>query len=147
MRNVIGILVCLLVAASTFAVEYHPLRTSAAAQGSYYTASALPSADFRSTSVYSVSSLSDSYGGPAATGSFSAISASNFDALNSEDGLCAGTSASVAAMRRAGRPGGGGSGGGGAIGEYDFHSPLGEIPWVFCLLLIGWFCCRKRVES
>ena len=146
MRKLIGILVCLLAAASVFAVEYHPLRVSAAARDGYYSAASAPSVGFRSTSAYSPNSA-NSIASNSVSG-LSAISASNFAALNSEDGLFAETSAKVGAIRKSGRPGGGGGSEGGGIGEYDFHSPVGDLPFLFFVLLLAAHACRanKRLK-
>lgn len=146
MRIHIGILVCLLVTASAFAVEYHPLRTYAPARDGYYSAASAPAVAFRSTSAYSSHSTSGLTSN--SISGLSAISASNFAALNSEDGLFAETSAKVGAIRKSGRPGGGGSGGSGGIGEYDFHSPVGDLPFLFFVLLLAAHACRanKRLK-
>ena len=83
-----------------------------------------PETGFRSTSAYTVNTQR--------TSGFAAISASNYAALNSEDGACY-------SGPRKGRPKPGDYGGTGAIGNYDFHSPAGDIPWemmvIFALIL------------
>ena len=95
---------------------------------------------FRSTSIYVESSVANDKWQMAndqfrTCGSLSAISSANFQMLNSEGGAC--YQPSTIGPRKAGRPGGGGSGGGsGAIGEYDFHSPVGDIPFGLLTLLI-----------
>ena len=101
---------------------------------------AFPQAEFQSTSAYRNVGLHPSSGGMSGysrpTGSLSDISAANFDALNSEGGAC------YAAPRK-GRPGDE------AIGEYDFHSPVGDTPWLLMaafLLLFGLYQ-RKRLKK
>lgn len=44
------------------------------------------------------------------------------------------------------QPVGGGSGGG-AIGEYDFHSPVGDMPWIVFLIFAVVYVARKRKEE
>lgn len=151
MRKTIGILVCLLlIATSLLAVSYQPCRINvSAAQGGYQAASVLPSSDFRSTSAYdNRQPLAVSHHSASLSGSMQIISASNFDALNSEDGMFSETSASASSIRRGGRPGGGGGSGGGAIGEYDFHSPVGNLPWmVFVLFAVAYVSWKRRKSA
>lgn len=142
MRKYIGILVCLLVCLQLNAVSYHPCKPTA----------------FRTTSAYvapiqtTAPTMSMSMQRPLATGSFSAISASNFETLNSEDGWCAATSASASKphVRKGGRPDEDddeGDDNGNAIGEYDFHSPIGDTPWILLGLLLiayGAFTWKKK---
>ena len=131
MRKYIGILVCLLVCWQLNAVSYHPCKPTA----------------FRTTSAYvapiptTAPTMSMSMQRPLATGSFAAISASNFETLNSEDGWCAATSASAyqTHVRKGGRPDEDddeGDDSGNAIGEYDFHSPVGNTPWMVIAMLM-----------
>jgi hypothetical protein len=116
MKRLTGIILCIWIAAGVSAVDY-------------------PFTSFNSTSIYTGGR--DSQPVAAAnrqlSGSMSAISSANFAALNSEGGACYQPAASAP---RKGRPGGDDSGGGsGAIGEYDFHSPVGDTPfWLFALL-------------
>jgi hypothetical protein len=78
---------------------------------------------------------------PLASGSMSAISASNFEMLNSEGGLCYAESAS--GSRKTPRPGG--SGGSGVV---DTHSPIGDTPWIlFGLLLIAYGAFKWKKKS
>lgn len=108
----------------------------------------LSSTDFQSTSSYyhsarsSASYLSsDGYRTPmtGSGSSFSMISADNFASLNGEDGEFYESSSSTGPHR--GRP----SGGGGAIGEYEQHSPVGDIPWLLmALLLTATVISRRR---
>lgn len=141
MRRLIGILVCLWVATSLFAVTYQPCKPAA----------------FRTTSAYvapiptTAHTMSMSMQRPLASGSLSAISASNFEMLNSEGGWCAVTSATSTRphIRRDGRPEDDeGDDNGNAIGEYDFHSPIGDTPWIlFGLLLIAYGAFKWKKKS
>lgn len=121
MRKVVGILVCLFLSLPLSAISYQTMSYSA------------PATDFRSTSVYS--------GSVQSTGSLSAISASNFNALNSEGGACYLPSA-VSSEPRRGRPGG-------FIGNYDFHSPVGDIPFVLMAIMAGLYAIfvKKRKKA
>ena len=121
MRKIIGIIVLSLLSLPLMAVEYNPVTYSA------------PSTDFRSTSAYN--------GSIQPTGSMSAISAANYQALNSEGGACYHPSA-VSSEPRRGRPGG-------FIGNYDFHSPVGEIPWIAMgmMLFLYVFYTKKRKNA
>ena len=132
MRKITGILVCLYMVWSPLsAVTYQTYQ---------------PSADFRSTSVYVAESRpSSAFGYPSsgmtvnrATGSLSAISAANFEALNSEGGACYSPSGP-----RRGRPADDGQGGSGAIGDVPNHSPIGDTPWFWFLLLAAGYMARK----
>ena len=139
MKRQINIYIFLCVAASVFAVAYQPCQPSSFRSTSTYVCGA---ADYNQSS-YTIHHTSYT---TKATGSLSAISASNFAELNSEEGWCAGTSAK--ANIRKGRPGGGGGGGGGAIGEYDFHSPIGDTPWIlFGLLLLAYGAFKWEKKS
>ena len=73
----------------------------------------------------------------------SAISASNFKKLNSEGGACYNPGQD---RRKSGRPGGGDDGSG-AIGEYDFHSPIGNTPWLLILLMSIGYILRKTISK
>ena len=142
MKKYIGILVSLLVCLQLNAVSYHPCKPTA----------------FRTTSAYvepiqtTAPTMSMSMQRPLATGSFSAISASNFETLNSEDGWCAATSASASKphVRKGGRPDEDDDEGdsGNAIGEYDFHSPIGDAPWILIgLLLLTYGVIQRKKKS
>ena len=140
MRKIIGIIVCLWVAVRLFAVDYQPFAYSA------------PTTEFRSTSAYTASTnaLPATTARVGSTSSFSTISTSNFQTLNSEGGLCYQPSATVNRARK-GRPtedeGGDGDN---AIGEYDLHSPIGDTPFILFALLaalyIGWRRMAKVKE-
>jgi len=142
MRKYIGILVCLWVATSLLAVTYQPCKPTA----------------FRTTSAYvapiqtTSTTMSMSMQRPLASGSLSAISASNFEMLNSEGGWCAATSASANKphVRKGGRldEDDEEDDNGNAIGEYDFHSPIGDTPWIlFGLLLIAYGAFKWKKKS
>jgi len=115
MRKIVGILVCLLLSLQLYAVGYQPVTYSA------------PVTTFRSTSAYN--------GSIQPTGSLSAISAANYNALNSEGGACY-SPAQHGTIHR-GRPGG-------AIGEYDFHSPVGNTPWFLMAVLAAVYLWKSR---
>ena len=122
MSKRLGIIVCLLISLQLSAISYEPMTYSA------------PPTAFRSTSAYS--------GSIQPTG-FAAISASNYEALNSEGGACY----NAASGPRKGRPKGGDSGnGGGFIGDYEFHSPIGDVPFVLMAILASLyaFFAKKR---
>lgn len=159
MRKILGILVCLWVATSVFAVDYHPIKaTGYRSAGRYTSASDAPVSDFRSTSAYSApltaNSLSTTPTG--LTSSLAAISSSNFDALNSEGGACYQPSALSSGPRRGvTRPGSDDEDEDPdeenlAIGEYIERSPIGEIPFFVMALLVGlyafWAKKRKKVS-
>ena len=121
MRKGIGILVCLLVSWPLLAAGYQPMTYSA------------PETVFRSTSAYIERT-------PAAVdrpSGFLAISEANYRALNSEN--------SGGPNRRTGRPSGTDYGGTGAIGNYDFHSPIGDIPWGMTVIFALLFAYKKVV--
>ena len=115
MRKLIGIIVCLGLTAALSAVTYQPCKAS----------------DFRSTSSYVVNGnqtlapqaqMGLASARTAPTGSLSAISASNFESLNSEAGLM-GSSEPSGPRRGIGR--GDGNGGVGVITQ---ESPVGDTP-------------------
>lgn len=132
MKRIIGIIWCLWLVARCYAVDYQ--QTS-----------------FRSTSIYSGEQRTAQpalYSGrPQTVGSISAISSSNFNALNSEGGAF--YQPSVTSGPRKGRPGGSGSGGSGAIGELDFHSPVGHTPYILLAILatIYAFFAKNRKKN
>lgn len=146
MRKLKGILVCLLVLVTIRigAVEYHPVSfrsTSAYCQDNRAANGGIQSA-MRTTGVMTYRS-----GTISPTGSLSAISASNFETLNSEGGACYNAPRHGATIKR-GRPGGGGDdSGSGATGEYDFHSPVGATPCLFLALLAALYVVYKRPRS
>ena len=129
MRKIKGILVCLLV---------FLLPSMGRADGAYQ-----PIA-FGSTSAYRSENRTSQqvmqYDSPRPVGSLAAISASNFETLNGEGGAFA-SSSSASGPRRAGRPWGGGTGE--EIGNYEFHSPVGDTPWLLMFLLgVGYIAFR-----
>jgi len=130
MRKLVSVLVCLWVAARLFAVDYQPFAYSA------------PTTEFRSTSAYTASTnaLPTTTARVGSTSSFSAISSSNFVALNSEGGLCYNPGG---ASRRAGKkpvvP---------PIGENEEEFPIGDTPWIlFGLLLIAYEAFKRKKKS
>lgn len=130
MRKIIGIIVCLWVAARLFAVDYQPFAYST------------PTTEFRSTSAYTASTnaLPATTARVGSTSSFSAISSSNFVALNSEGGLCYNPGG---ALRRAGKkpdvP---------PIGENEEEFPIGDTPWIlFGLLMIAYEAFKWKKKS
>ena len=132
MRKWIGILVCLLVSCQLFAVSYQPCKATS----------------FRTTSAYVVpmqhTSLSMNMQRPLTTGSLSAISASNFETLNGEGGACYSPNYANKGPRR-------GRGDEDAIGEYDPHSPVGDVPCILMAIMASlyviWTKKRKKVQK
>ena len=141
MRKSKGILVCLLVTVRIGAVDFQPVSfgsTSAylhEARG----ANIAPQSAMRPTGILA-------YGPSKAysTGSPAAISASNFETLNSEGGACYNPTRNGSAIRRVGRSDDGGEDDSGAIGAYGYHSPVGTTPWLMMLLLAGAYILLKR---
>lgn len=133
MRKVLGILVCLWVAARLFAVDYQPFAYSA------------PATEFRSTSAYTASTnaLPATTARVGSTSSFSTISTSNFQTLNSEGGLCY-TPASGPLRVKTPKPDIP------PIGENVEEFPIGDTPWIIMALLAGlyafWAKKRKKVS-
>ena len=123
MRKIIGILVCLLVLIEVQGADMA----------------------FRSTSPYLSAGSSMCVSSSAPAGSFSAISAANYAALNSEGGACY----TPSGPRRVGRedyidngtP---------SIGEITEHSPVGDTPWALMILLcLGYvaYVERKKIRA
>ena len=135
MRRIRVILLCLWVVASSFAATYQCYQ---------------PTSDFHSTSAYRTNSQSSmsNYQSPTtnmATGSLSAISASNFNALNSEGGLCYAASAKSSPFRAGKKPDTP------PIGQIEEESPIGEIPFILMAILASlyviWTKKRKKVQK
>ncbi|MBR4431835.1 MAG: hypothetical protein IKS76_01380 [Paludibacteraceae bacterium] len=132
-----NILVCLFVATSLLAVTYQPCQPTSFRSTSVYVTTAQPS------SV--TMSMSPQY--PKSIG-ITAISASNFDALNSEGGACYQPSAA--------RPGGirrsvdrpdDDDEDDLAIGEIIERSPVGDTPWIlFILFAAGYIVLRRKKD-
>ena len=105
---------------------------------------------FHSTSAYVEAPRSRTVGlaasRPATTGSLSAISASNYQALNSEGGMC--YSPAAASAPRRGREDMGDEP---AIGDYGNHSPVGNTPWILFILLAAGYVMyiqrKKRIRE
>ncbi len=133
MRRFFGILVCLFWVANMFATTYQSYQPT----------------DFRSTSAYVTSrpdGISTYQSQAVSHQSIASISASNFAAMNEEGGEFYQPPATNPHIRK-GRPGGGGDSGGGAIGEYDFHSPVGAIPWLIFAVMVAAYCFVKKRRS
>lgn len=115
----------LVLAVAMQARAYEPMSPSFSSAGSavFYGGQQHTTSLYSSRSVYS-QSVSD-------------ISASNFEALNSEGGLCEHTSS----IRRAGRPTGGGG-----IGVIENESPIGDVPLFMMLALIIGYIGLKRLK-
>lgn len=128
MRKIIGILVCLWVAARLFAVDYQPFAYSA------------PATEFRSTSAYTASTnaLPATTARVGTTSSFSTISSSNFSTLNSEGGLCY-TPASGPLRVKTPKPDVP------PIGEDLEEFPIGDTPWIFIAILIIVYFFRAKM--
>lgn len=135
MKRIAAFIVALWMAMSCYAVDFN-FQTGP--QGSHcqtgvaptvaYTA---PPTDFRTTSAFRSSNV-------ALTSSFSEISESNFQSLNSGP------------KKAGGRPpGGGGTGGGGqATGEIEWEYPLGDIPFLLiALLALAYGVARFRKDT
>lgn len=131
MRRFFGILVCLFWVANMFATTYQSYQPT----------------DFRSTSAYVTSrpdGISTYQSQAVSHQSIASISASNFAAMNEEGGEFYQPPATNPHVRK-GRPGGGGGdSGGGAIGEYDFHSPIGATPWLLFAVMVTSYILIKR---
>lgn len=144
MRKIIGILVCLRITIGLWAVEYHPATFSSTS--AYMHESRVASVAAQSAMRPS-GAMAFRSGAITTTGSLSAISASNFETLNSEGGACYNAPRHGATIKR-GRPGGGeDDSGGGAIGNYDYHSPVGATPCLFLALLAALYVVYKRPRS
>ena len=139
MRQYVGILICLWVAARALAVTYQPCTPSSFRSTSVYVGGA---ADYNQSS-YTIHSTPYT---TKATGSLSAISASNFAALNDEGGACYIPSATKGRPRKVkiDEPGTE------AVGEGVWESPVGEIPFFAMILLVTIyfiFVKRRKVRA
>ena len=140
MRKLVGILVCLFMVCQLHAVTYQTYKPCGGAS-------------FRSTSVYVAESQYTGFSNnqsPLAVrtaGSLSAISASNFESLNSEGGACYSPANSSATIHRVGRPGSGSGG----IGVSEPQSPVGDTPWIIMAIMASlyviWTKKRKKVKK
>lgn len=128
MRKYIIALLCLLLTAMQAHADIGSTAIEFQSTSSYYN-SGRSFASPRSADTYRSSMATP-------TGSFSSISASNFATLNGEDGEFQQSAPSI----RRGRP----SGGGGAIGEYEQHSPVGDVPWAWISLLAAGYAIYRR---
>ena len=138
MRKIIGIIVCLWVSLQLSAVSYQPCKSVYRSPGSYsVSGTGYSGSGFRSTSAYQPSSNQDIVSNVQAYHTMSSISASNFEALNSEGGAC------YNGPRR-GRPKDGDNSKTGLIGGYDFQSPVGDALIPLLLLALGYAAFRFR---
>lgn len=134
MRRLIGILVCLWVATSLFAVTYQPCKPAAFRTTSAYVAPMQSASPTMSTNMQR----------PLASGSLSAISASNFEVLNCEGGACHIPSATPGIRKgsKVTEPETE------AVGEGVWESPIGDTPWIlFGLLLIAYGAFKWKKKS
>lgn len=130
MKQLIYILLYLLLSVTPARADFGSISMDFHSTSSFHNATR-STASFRSTDAYRTT-------GAVSTGSFSSISASNFATLNSEGGEFY-EEPSYLGPRR-GRPGGGG-----AIGEYEQHSPVGDIPWLLIVILLtATALCRRK---
>ena len=136
MRKIIGILVCLWISVGLWAFDYQPATfgsTSAYLSGGR-------AADFGASSAMRPSGAMAYTSGVSMSGSMSAISASNFETLNSEGGACYNPARDGSAIRRVGRPGSGSGG----TGVSDPQSPVGDTPWIIMALLGILYLIRSK---
>ena len=152
MKRIVNILFAIWIVLSAYAVDYRPVHLTAPPSGFSYQRSAVSgqSSVFGGLASNSRSGLSsNSAGGLTSnranglTSNPSSISAANFEALNSEGGACY-QPAYAPGVRKV-RPGDEEGGGGGAIGEYDFHSPVGNTPWLLTLIMLLAYVLKKRL--
>lgn len=140
MRKIIGIIVCLGISVGLRAVDYQPATfgsTSAYLSGGR-------AADLGASSAMRPSGAIAYSSGVSMGGSMSAISASNFESLNSEGGACYNPARDGSAIHRVGRPGSGSGG----IGVSEPQSPIGDTPWIlFGLLLIAYGAFKWKKKS
>lgn len=124
MRKIIGLLVCLLLLIEVQGADMA----------------------FRSTSPYLSAGSSMCVSSSAPASSFSAISAANYAALNSEGGACY-TPSTLSGPRRVGREDYGDTP---PIGGITEHSPVGDTPWALMILLcLGYvaYVERKKIRT
>lgn len=135
MRKIIGIIVCLGISVGLWAVDYQPAAFgSTSAYLSEGRVANLGASSMRPSGAIAYSS------GVSMGGSMAAISASNFESLNSEGGACYNPARDGSAIHRVGRPGSGSGG----TGVSDPQSPVGPTPWILMLLLAGGYILLKR---
>ena len=134
MRKWIGILFCLLVSCQLLAVSYQPCGPMAPRSGAVYVAE-------QQQLVATINMQR-----PITTGSFASISASNFEALNSEGGAC--YHPAMRGPRRIDREDMEDEYG---TGQINWESPIGNVPWILMVLLTGiyvfWTKKRKKVQK
>ena len=134
MRKYIVILVCLWVTVAMYAVSYSTYRPTGGTS-------------FRSTSAYVATqhtSLTINMSSPRPTAmGLTAISASNFNTLNEEGGACYLPSATSGGPRRVkiDEPETE------SVGEGVWESPIGDIPWIFFMLLLFSYLLRHSLPK
>ena len=147
MRKIIGIIVCLFITVGLWAVEYHPATFSSTSAYMHESRVANVAAQ---SAMRPSGAMAFRSGAITTTGSLSAISASNFEALNSEGGACYTPARHGGTIRRE-RSEEGDSGGrdedSEAIGSYGYHSPVGATPCLFLALLAALYVVYKRPRS
>lgn len=140
MRKIIGIIVCLFITVGLWAVEYHPATFSSTS--TYMHESRVASVAAQSAMRPS-GAMAFRSGTITTTGSLSAISASNFEALNSEGGACYNAPRHGGTIKKVGRP----ETGSGGIGVSEPSSPVGATPCLFLALLAALYVVYKRPRS
>ena len=141
MRKLVGILVCLFMVWQLHAVTYQTYKPCG---GTSFRSTSVYVAESQYTGFTNNQSPITNHQSPITNHQFtgygvntlSAISASNFESLNSEGGACYSPANSSATIRRV-RPGD-------AIGEYDFHSPVGDTPWIIIALFGILYLIRSK---
>lgn len=141
MRKIIGIIVCLLITVGLWAVEYHPATFSSTSAYMHESRVANVAAQ---SAMRPSGAMAFRSGAITTTGSLSAISASNFETLNSEGGACY-TPARHGGTIRRGRSDEGEEGT--SIGDLGYHSPVGATPCLFLALLAALYVVYKRPRS
>ena len=148
MRFIKGLLVCLFMVLAAMSIAANAMPYTEFRSTSAYISSTSGNTGYARSSVVSVSSglKTASYATYRTTGSMVAISAANFATLNSEGGACyQPSSITKPQVRRGGRDDEEEEGdGGNAIGEYDFHSPVGATPWILMVVLAAAYLFIKR---
>ena len=151
MKHFIGIIVCLsifMVSLPVRAVTYRPISPQRYnhVTVSQISSTAMPVADFRSTSSNAVSSfINQPEKAWVCSSSLSAISAANFEKLNAEDGEFGYTTSSQT------NPGPRRVGSNDHLPDPYLKDPIGDVPWIlFIILGVGYIAYRRfrtrRVE-
>ena len=132
MRRLGFILICLWVVANSFAVTYSTYRPTGT--------------DFRSTSAYMApNSTPDTvHHTPYTNQSLSAISASNFESLNSEGGACYIPSATKGGVRKGNKVTEPDTE---SVGEGVLESPIVDIPLIFFMILLSAYVIPHSMQK